>query len=67
MNESDAKKIMDAGITKLKIRSILNCAVEVRRLCQSAMATTWPTASLLQLAKRWALSRRSPSANPARS
>ncbi len=25
MNESDAKKIMDAGITKLKIRSILNC------------------------------------------
>ena len=25
MNESDAKKIVDAGITKLKIRSILNC------------------------------------------
>ena len=25
MNEADAKKIIDAGITKLKIRSILNC------------------------------------------
>ena len=25
MNESDAKKIVNAGITKLKIRSILNC------------------------------------------
>ena len=28
MNESDAKKIVNAGITKLKIRSILNCESE---------------------------------------
>ena len=48
IDEELAAEVQDAGIEKVKIRSVLTCASR-RGVCKRATAATWPTGRLVEL------------------
>ena len=66
IDEDKASAVQEAGIEKVRIRSVLTCATR-RGVCATATAATSPPAGSSSSARRWASSRRSQSASPARS
>ncbi len=63
MDDDDAKIIIGAGVTRIKIRSVLTCRAR-HGVCAKCYGSNLAKSAL---AKRWALSPPNPSANRARS
>lgn len=63
VKDEDAKRIVNAGVQSVKIRSILNCEAK-HGVCAAAMEPTWQTETMWQLERPWVSSPLSLSASP---